>query len=291
MPCDFAGFCFFSARSQSTLSLVKTYSQKLKKSNLYETFCLRFPRLRSEVIIYMAMNPELIRRPSDRELILAAVVLFPLLVLIGYFRTYYFSPFFDVPSLANKLVHLHGITMTTWVLFFVVQITLVRTKNVKIHMSMGLFGIALAAIVVAVGMATAYDAQLVRGAAPPGVNPHSFFVLPAGDMAMFVVFFAWAIYHRKHPTEHKVLMVLTAINFLPAAFYRATFIPLEYLNIWAFGLAYLIAIAGLVWHSLKNRKVNKTFLAAVILFVVSAPLRFVFAETEIWHQLTRWLAS
>ena len=78
---------------------------------------------------------------------------------------------------------------------------------------MGLAGIALAAIVVIVGMATAYDAQLVRHAAPPGIDPHEFFLLPVGDMFLFVFYFAGAIYYRKRPLEHKSLMLMTAINF------------------------------------------------------------------------------
>lgn len=238
----------------------------------------------------MAINANVFRRPSDRNLFLAAAVGFPLLVFLGYLRTYYLSRFFDVPSVANWLVHLHGLTMSLWVMYFVAQVALIRSKNVRLHMKMGLAGIALAAIVIVVGMATAYDAQLVRGAAPPGINPHSFFVLPAGDMAMFVLLFAAAIYYRKQPTEHKTLMLMTAINFLPAAFFRAPFIPPEYINHWAFGLAYAIAIGCLIWHSVKHGKVNRVFLAAVILLVISAPLRFMFAETQAWLQFVARLA-
>ena len=156
---------------------------------------------------------------------------------------------------------------------------------------MGMFGIALAAIVVVVGMATAYDAQLVRRSAFPGTNPHSFFILPAGDMALFVLFFAGAIYYRKRPAEHKSLMLMTAINFLPAAFARTSFIPFEYMMLWMFGVSGAIAVACLVWHSLKHRKINKVFLTAVVLFIISAPLRSVFAETQIWLQFVGWLAG
>lgn len=238
----------------------------------------------------MAMNPSLIRRPSDRDLFLVAAIGFPLLVLIGYFRTYYFSVFFDVPRVANALVHFHGIVMSLWVIYFVSQVVLIRSKNVKLHMTMGFVGIALAVIVVVVGMATAYDAQLVRGAAPPGVNPHSFFILPSGDMAMFVLLFAGAIYYRKRPAEHKTLMLMTAINFLPAALFRIPFIPPEYLNLWAFGIAGLIAVLCLIWHSAKHNKINEVFLTAVVLYISSALIRFPFSEMQIWLRLVGWIA-
>ena len=239
----------------------------------------------------MAINADLLRpRPTDRNLFLAAAIGFPVLVLLGYFRTYYFSQFFDVPSVANMLVHLHGVVMTLWVLYFVGQVALIRSKNIKLHMTLGLVGIGLAAVVVIVGMATAYDAQLVRGAAPPGVDPHSFFILPAGDMALFVLFFAGAIYYRKRPAEHKTLMLMTAINFLPAAFFRATFIAPEYLNLWAFGVPGLIAIGCLIWHSVKHGRVNKVFSAAVAIYFASAILRFPFSETQIWLSFVSFIA-
>ena len=108
-------------------------------------------------------------------------------------------------------------------------------------MTMGLVGIALAALVVVVGTATAYDAQLVRGSAPPGVNPHSFFVLPMLDMALFVIFFAGAIYYRKRPAEHKTLMLMTAIAFMPAALFRLHIVPPQMMIHWAFGAPMLAA--------------------------------------------------
>lgn len=238
----------------------------------------------------MAINAKFLRRPSDRNLFLLAAILFPLFVLLGYFKSYYFSAFFDVQPIANALVHAHGIIMSLWVIYFVAQVILIRSKNIKLHITMGFVGITLAAIVVIVGMVTAYDAQLVRASAPPGINPHSFFILPFGDMALFVLFFAGAIYYRKRPAEHKTLMLMTAINFLPAAFFRIPFIPLEYLTLWAFGLASVIAVLSLIFYSLKHRKLNKVFLIAVMLFVLSTPLRLAFAETQIWLQFVGWLA-
>lgn len=239
----------------------------------------------------MAINVNVLGRLSDRKLFLWAAILFPLLVLVGYFKSYYFSAFFDVRPVANALVHAHGIVMSLWVVYFVVQVVLIRSKNIKLHMTMGMAGIALAAIVVIVGMATAYDAQLVRASAPPGNNPHSFFILPVGDMALFVLFFAAAIYYRKRPAEHKTLMLMTAVNFLPAALFRIPVVPPQYTMAWAFGAADVIAVVCLIWHSLKHRKVNKVFLTAVILFVASLPLRVAFAETQVWLGFVGWLAG
>lgn len=236
------------------------------------------------------LNSKIIRRPSDRALFLMAAIGFPLIVLIGYFKSYYFSAFFDVPAVANRLVHFHGIVMSVWVLYFVAQVFLIRTKNVKLHISMGFFGIALAALVVIVGLATAYDAQLIRNAAPPGNNPHEFFILPVGDMFLFVIYFAGAIYYRKRPQEHKSLMLMTAINFTPAALFRVAFVPPEYTLLFAFGITALLAIICLFWMRAKHGKFNLVFTAAILLYF-TLPLRLAFAETSVWHGFTNWLIS
>ena len=240
----------------------------------------------------MAINARLLKRASDRNLFLTAAIAFPLLVLAGYFKSYYFSAFFDVKPVANALVHAHGIVMTIWVAYFVAQVALIRSKNIKLHMTMGMAGIALAALVVVVGMATAYDAQLVRRSAPPGIDPHSFFVLPAGDMLLFVVYFAGAIYYRKRPREHKSLMLMTAINFTPAALFRIAFVPESYTLLFSFGIPALIAIFCLVWLRMKHGKFNRVFAVALLLYLIALPLpfRMIFAETAVWHSFTNWLA-
>ena len=233
----------------------------------------------------------LLRRPSDRRLFVAAAIIFPLVVLAGYFKSYYFSAFFDVKPVANALVHAHALVMTGWVVYFSAQIALIRTKNVRLHMTMGMVGVALAALVVVVGMATAYDAQLVRGSAPPGVNPHSFFVLPALDMLLFVVFFAAAVYYRKRPTEHKTLMLMTAIAFAPAALFRIPVVPPQFVLHWAFGVPMLVALACLGWHTAKHGRLNRVFAAAVLLLVAAHPLRLFLLGSEAWLRFTGWLAS
>ncbi len=240
----------------------------------------------------MAANVSVLSpRLAERKLHLATAIGFPLVVLIGYFKSYYFSFLFDVPRVANALVHAHGIIMSGWVLYFVMQTALIRTRNVKIHMTTGLVGIPLAALVIVVGLATAVDAQLVRGAAPPGENPHAFFFLPVSDMVIFAGLFAAAIYFRKRPIEHKSLMFLTAIAFVPAALFRIPIVPPEYAMLWAFGVPALMAVAALVWHSVKHGKVNRVFAAGVAVIVAAVPLRPVIANSEPWLSFAAWIAA
>jgi hypothetical protein len=110
------------------------------------------------------------------------------------------------------------------------------------------------------------------------------------DMLLFVIFFAAAIYYRKSPFEHKTLMLMTAINFLPAALSRLPLLG-KIGMLWSWGMPCLLAIAMLVWLSRKYGKVNKILAAAVFLLIASYPFRFYFAFTPTWLAFTAWLAS
>jgi hypothetical protein len=220
---------------------------------------------------------------------LTGAIAFPLLVLIAYFRSYYFRPFFDLKPVASGIVHAHGIVMTLWVIYFSAQIALIRTRNVRLHMTLGAAGFVLAALAVVTGLWAAYNAHLVRGGAPPGIHPHAFFIVPFGDVVLFVVFVGAAIYFRRRPTEHKSLMLMTAINFLPPALGRIPFMAAKLGPLWSWGVPDLLALGCLGWLTWKHRQLNKIFAAAVALLIVSQPVRILLSGSTVWLEFTGWL--
>lgn len=122
------------------------------------------------------------------------------------------------------------------------------------------------------------------------MNPHTFFVIGVVDMLLFAVFFGGAIYWRKRPAEHKTLMLMTAINFLPAAFARIPLVPPRMMILWAFGIPALLALICQAWHTRKRRKLNKVFAFAVLLLISSYPLRIIFGSTKIWLDFVSLIA-
>jgi len=236
------------------------------------------------------LNINIRRRASERNFYLAAAILFPVLVFGAYFRSYYFRPLFTDKPLASWMVHAHGLVMSVWVLYFSAQIALIRTKNYKLHMSLGLVSIVLAALVVVVGFLAAYDMHVVRYEAPGGIEPYSFFLLPISDLFFFVLFLAGAIYWRKRPAEHKSLMLMTAINFLPPALGRLQPLPPQFGILWSLGVPSLVAVGCLLWHARRHGRVNRIFAAAVLVFVLSYPGRIVLAKTELWHNAVAAIA-
>ena len=241
----------------------------------------------------MAMNEPFDWRRYDRRLFAAAAVLFPLIVLIGFGRTYYLKFAFDSPPIPRLLVHLHGLIMTLWVGYFIAQVWLIRSKNARTHMKVGMLGIALAIAIIVIGFFTAVAATKYGAAsAPPDIPPLSFMAVPMFDLVMFAILFGGAIYYRKRPANHKRLMLLTAINFIPPALAR---IPLAFVSaagpLFFFGFPTLLCIGLVTYDTWRNRKLNKAFLIGSILMIASYPLRLILSGTDAWIGFATWLTT
>lgn len=239
----------------------------------------------------MAINDIADRRVRERRFFLIAAILFPLLTVAGFAQTYYFKEFFNVPPVQTMLVHLHGFVMTAWVALFVTQIWLVRSKNVKLHMKLGIGGVVLAMLVVVIGLATAISSA-ARGGGVPGIPPLTFLIVPLGDMFVFIILFGAAIYYRKRPADHKRLMLLTAFNFLPPAVAR---LPFDFIAavgpLWFYGFPDLLALIAFSYDTWNNGKVNKAFALGLALIIISQPLRLWFGGTETWLQFAAWITG
>ena len=241
----------------------------------------------------MAANITFDWRRADRRVYLTAAIAFAVIVLAGFGRTYYFKMFTGTPPLPSMLVHIHGIVMTAWVALFAVQVWLIRTKKPKVHMSLGMLGIALAMLVIVVGFFTsASAAKFGSASAPPDVPPLAFFIVPFVDIIFFAVCFAAAIYYRTNLANHKRLMLLTAISFLPPAVAR---IPLEFVPklgpILFMGVPAAMVIGFLIYDTWRHKKLNRVFLIGGTILVVSYPLRMIISGTGAWMSFATWVTS
>jgi hypothetical protein len=233
------------------------------------------------------------RRLFDRRLFRIAAIVFPAIVLVGFARTYYLRGLFDVPPLPSVVVHLHGVAMTAWVALFITQVWLISSRRVRVHQRLGYAGIGLAALILPIGFITALRAgKYGSSTAPPGVDQLGFMIVPMFDLVMFVIFFGLAIYYRKNPAQHKMLMLLTAINFLPPAIARMPLPQLRALGpLWFFGLPTVLAVLCIAIDRWRYGRLNKIFLAGTLLLVASYVGRLALMNNPRWMEAARWLTS
>src|SRR5262245_14875060 len=99
-----------------------------------------------------------------------------LFVFIGFSRTYYFRFLTELPPL-RTLVHLHGAVFTAWALLFVAQVRLVAAHRVDLHRKLGIASVCVAALVFAVGVATAIGNTAIPRIRPSGLTPAQFSIV------------------------------------------------------------------------------------------------------------------
>jgi len=170
---------------------------------------------------------------------------------------------------------------------------MVAAREVRIHQRLGWGAVGLAVLIIIVGMATALRAaKFGSRSTPPGIAPQAFLVVPLFDLLMFAVLLGGAIYYRRKAAEHKRLMLLTAINFLPPAIARIPIAPLQALGpLWFFGLPTVLALYCVGLDARRHGSLNRIFLAGTLLLIASYVVRLAIMNTSAWMATAQWLTS
>jgi hypothetical protein len=229
-------------------------------------------------------------RRRTRRFYVGMAIAIAITVFAGFSRSYFLKAWYGTPEL-SRLLHLHGLIFTTWVLFFLLQTSLVASGRTYLHRRMGIGGAVLAALVLLVGTTVAIMRVKSGRASPiPGVPPLSFLAIPLFDMVVFAILVSTALYFRRRLEIHKRLMTLSMITLLPAPIARMSFLPLPPGPPTFFALADLFIVAMLVYDLSTRKKVHPATIWGGLLVVASQPLRLMIAGTPAWLAFAGWLA-
>ena len=228
------------------------------------------------------------RADRDHRLYTWFAIFMPLIVLLGFARTYYLKAVFSGPALPSLLV---------------------PARRGDDFMGHPLLRAGLACCVPAYegpsapwayrSLACAVDCdrwcihRTVAAArdSSPGPPALQFLVVPLGDMVLFTIFVGTALYFRRRLHIHKRLMLLR--RFPAYGSYRSH--PLNFIltggPLAFFGLTDLCLIGFVLFDTLKNRKLHPVFLWGGLVFIASQPLRLLLAGTHTWIQFATWLVA
>lgn len=179
-----------------------------------------------------------------------------------------------LPTLDAKLVHppaarpgvlyLHAATFTAWVMLFIAQIQLVRTRRVVWHRRLGLFGNALGALIPVLGLLTALTiTRLQLSAGDPDAEQS--LIVPVFDMAAFALLFSAAIGCRRRRDYHSRFMLMASSGLTVAAFARfpSWLIPEN-----TFYVAVDLIIAIAILHDwIATRRVHRVYCYALPILI------------------------
>lgn len=149
------------------------------------------------------------------------VLLMAFFVFGGFGMTYWYPLAAGTFRPAPPVVHLHGLTYFSWMVLLVAQASLVNVRNVALHRSLGMFGIALAMAVIIMGaLITILGASRSSGAAAHGIY------LGITAVTGFALLFTLAMRHTRKPDIHKRLILLAMLPLLPPGIHRLYMVPL-----------------------------------------------------------------
>jgi hypothetical protein len=213
-----------------------------------------------------------------------------LLLTLGFTRTFYARPLFDLPPLPT-LVQIHGVVFTAWFLLFIAQTRLVAARNFKAHMTLGAIGAVIAVLMIVVGTITAFGASINPRPRIFGMTSAQFVVIPLVDIVLFTIFVGAALALRKRAALHKRFMVLAMISVLGPAIGRALrLVDLsEYYLLAQCGIPALFVAWGMINDWRKNHIVHPVFVIGGLVIVISWPLRIMLGQSEAWTPVAGWI--
>jgi hypothetical protein len=220
------------------------------------------------------------------------MVLVMCLFIFGGFGLTYLGPLArgTFPA-APPVVHLHGIVFFGWMALLVTQSVLVNVRSVRLHRSLGTFGIAHAGVLVFLGLLIT-----IISADTPDWSEDSYglmylsFIAPIG----FAAIFALAIRNIRVPAVHRNLILLATLSILMPGINR--------LYMMGFGLSQVpfystyatmdvMLLAILLQERKATTSISRATWSAAAIIVVPQVLLSVVAPSPIFREFCRFTGS
>ena len=239
----------------------------------------------------MATSPALIARLRDRKFFLFMATFIAVVVFAGFARTFFLNSFFARLNLPRLYVF-HGIVFSSWIVLLVTQAALISSRKVRVHRLLGYAAIALVVLMIVVGLTMAVR-SVQRGFSPPGAPPpHTFMVIPVGDIAVFTVLISLAFWYRNRTETHKRLMLFGTLAILPAATARILFLfTTSAVLLLAYVFSFVVMLGCMMYDYVNHKRVHPAYLWAALFFAVSVPLRMYIGGTAAWISFAHWITG
>jgi hypothetical protein len=228
---------------------------------------------------------------------------FVVIVLWGFWASYYSDPFGLETRIDAWLVHLHGLIMTMWCLLLVTQSVLIRTNQRSLHRIVGKTSYVLAPVIIVLGVIVVHDSL--------GANEDSYVdgmisdigavrlaVFLVGQAVLFGVLYGLAILYRKDSAMHARFMVCTVFPLMPPAIDRITpqYFPwlIDYLpkisksgTLVTYGITDVVLLLLVIWDW-KSRPRRHVFLALLPIMAVYQVFSLSAGKIPLWRAFCAW---
>lgn len=217
------------------------------------------------------------------------VLLMAFFVFGGFGMTYWYPLAAGTFRPAPPVVHLHGLTYFSWMLLLITQAALVNVRNVALHRSLGMFGIALATAVLMMGaLITILGASRASGGAAHGIY------LGITAVTGFGLLFTLALRNTRRPDIHRRLILFAMLPLLPPGIHRLYMVPLG-LQTFPVVAMYVtldaMALAIIVHEWRRHRTIGKYTLIGAGWIVLQQAAHWAIIDTAFFASVVEQLGS
>lgn len=191
---------------------------------------------------------------------------------------------------APPIVHLHGVVFFGWTVLLVTQAALINSRNVRLHRSLGTFGIAVATVVVFLGLLlTIVSINTPWNPDSAGLLYLSFVAPPS-----FAVLFAMAIRAVRTPAVHRNLILMAMLSILMPGINRfyMGLLGLGYVPFYPTYGTMDVMLAAILWNERRvTGSVSGASWAGAAIIVVPQVLMPLVVPAAWFTDLMLWLGS
>jgi hypothetical protein len=209
----------------------------------------------------------------------------------GGFRNFYLhgrAPWGEMTSQIVPLIVAHGLAMSSWVVLFLVQSTLILIGNRRLHMVIGPAGAVLAGAIVILGMAVApLSARFRPEIYGPFGGPRFFLAIMLTEILVFGTLAGIGLACRRRAEIHRPMMLLATLVILSGSLGRFPYIENLATRAPLYVWGPVLLFGGLLFllHWGVSGVANRWYTIGYAGIVIAAFLSVTVGGTAVWSRL------
>ncbi len=231
---------------------------------------------------------------DDRRVALVWLAIFWIFVGVGF--GFDLHNYLHEQPPVPKIVHVHAIATTLWLLTATAMVLLVETGNVRLHRILGWYAAGYAALVMVIAPWSELSWQALNLKTPDSLPPQFLSIAFAGIFCMAVLL-PWGVLIRRNSAAHRRVLILATICISDAGFARMVSLflpaPTTFLGTYLFyeGGNLLLIVLMFLWDWKRDRVMKQFLVAAAFIIATGLGATGLYFNST-WQAITRgWLEA
>ena len=228
---------------------------------------------------------------EDRRSALVWLAIFWIFVGIGF--GFDFHNYLHEQPAVPKIVHVHAIATTIWLLTATALVFMVETGNVRFHRRVGWFAGGYAALILVIAPWSELSWQALN-LQTPGALPPQFLSIAFSGVLCMAVLLPCGILMRRNSAAHRRVLILATICISDAGFSRLVGLflspPTTFMGTYLFyeGGNLLLILLMFFWDWKRNRIMKQFVWSAALIIVVGLSATGLYFN-DTWKGISRTL--